>query len=83
MKKLLILVFILFSVQINAQVSGKSKAGRLFSKKADKTEEISAPVISIFSPAMSSEPLFVTERNLSLQGKISDQYGIELDPQVL
>ena len=78
MKKLIFILIVIFSSQAFGQVSGKSKAGSLFSKKSKTTEAvISAPTIIISSPNIVNGYLKVSDPLLLLQGKIEDEYGIK------
>lgn len=78
MKTIIFLFFIFITAQSFAQVSGKSKAGRLFQKKIiPQNKIISAPRISILSPAISKNPITVSNKKIIVKGKIEDNYGIE------
>ena len=78
MKKLIFILIVIFSSQAFGQVSGKSKAGSLFSKKSKTTEAvITVPTISISSPFIANDYLRVSKPSLILQGKVEDKYGIK------
>lgn len=78
MKTIIFLFFIFITAQSFAQVSGKSKAGRLFQKKIiPQNKIISAPRISILSPAINNNPITVSNKKIIVKGKIEDNYGIE------
>ena len=78
MKKLIFILIVIFSSQAFGQVSGKSKAGSLFSKKSKITEAvITVPTISISSPFIANDYLRVSKPSLILQGKVEDKYGIK------
>jgi len=78
LKTIIFLFFIFITAQSFAQVSGKSKAGRLFQKKIiPQNKIISAPRISILSPAISKNPITVSNKKIIVKGKIEDNYGIE------
>jgi caspase domain-containing protein/glucodextranase-like protein len=78
MKRCITLLLVLFSVQLFAQVSGKSKPGKLFDRKKTIQQEIfSEPRIIILSPNTDLTPLTVSEDKLIIHGKIEDEYGIK------
>jgi Caspase domain/Glucodextranase, domain B len=78
MKRCITLLLVLFSVQLFAQVSGKSKPGKLFGKKNTIQQKIvSEPRIIILSPNTNLTPLTISENNLTIHGKVEDEYGIK------
>lgn len=78
MKKLIVLLLCLFSVQLFAQISGKSKAGRLFTKKIiPQNKVITEPRITILSPEIGQGSFSTSDQKIIIHGKIEDDYGIE------
>lgn len=61
-----------------AQVSGKSKAGRLFMKKViPKNENIGSPKISLLSPVVNNGLVKADNKKIVIRGIVLDDYGIE------
>ena len=78
MKKLIFILIVIFSSQLFGQISGKSKAGSLFSKKSRTTQDLfSAPTINISSPTILNGYLRVSDPSLIIQGNVQDEYGIK------
>ncbi len=78
MSKYIILFLIFLSSTLLAQVSGKSNIGRLFSKKKVATSEnISSPIITIFSPAINNGVAQVDKGKILIHGKVEDKYGLK------
>jgi len=73
MRKFLILIFILFSATLIAQVSGKSNIGRLFSKKkTTANENINPPIITIISPTINNGTIQIDNEKIVIHGKINN-----------
>ncbi len=80
MKKLIIfLSLILFSSTVFGQISGKSKSGRLFSKKEiEKPAEVSSPIINLLFPKLNeSGQISVADNFIFVEGNVVDDYGIQ------
>lgn len=80
MKKLIIfLSLILFTSHVFGQISGKSKSGRLFSKKEiEKPAEASAPIINLLFPKLNeSGQISVQDNFIFVEGNVVDEYGIQ------
>ncbi len=78
MKKLIFILIVIFSSQLFGQISGKSKAGSLFSKKSRTTQDLfSAPTINISSPTILNGYLRVSGPSLIIQGNVQDEYGVK------
>lgn len=77
MYKIIFIIIAFISSSLLAQVSGKSKPGKLFGKTNTITKDISAPKIIIIDPEIQNGKAVVDENRITLQGKIEDKYGIK------
>jgi len=79
MKNIFILILFLLASQVFAQLTGKSKSGRLFSKKQSPDKiDYSIPEISIFTPIIiNDEPVEYDKNFVKISGVIKDDYGIK------
>ena len=76
MKSIFVIILILFSSQLIAQVSGKSKPGKLFFKKKE-VQEIKNPTINLIEPKIVDGKFTTSKSFLTIRGSIEDEYGIE------
>ncbi len=76
MKTVFVTLLFVFSSQVVAQVSGKSKPGKLFFKKS-VIQEISNPVINVIDPKLTDNQTIVSKQNITIRGNIDDEYGIK------
>ena len=76
MKTVFTIFIILFSSQLLAQVSGKSKPGKLFFKKS-KVEEVKNPIINVVEPNLDNGKFNTLQPSITIIGTIEDEYEIE------
>lgn len=76
MKAIFIIILILFSSQLIAQVSGKSNPGKLFFKKME-VQEIKNPIINLIEPKIVDGKFTTSKSFITIRGSIEDEYGIE------